>query len=123
LQAVTDKVTTKLGLPSIHIQRNSLQSDKGGADLHGLEGFAIEVKFCENEQLNQWWAQAVRQAVNLRAVPVLFYRPSHVAWRVKLRAHILTPLNTESVGMDVLMSVDDFLGWFELALQEKLERR
>lgn len=113
LQAVVDVVRTRRGLPSLLLQRNTLQSDKGGEDIAGLKGFAIEVKWQESmTPFNQWWNQCLRQAERCQGVPILFYRASHQPWKVKMRAFVLTPTDRDSVEMDMQISVEDFIEWF-----------
>lgn len=119
LQAVVDRVLAKLERPPMVLQRNALQAHLGGCDLHGLDGFAVEVKFCENEQLPAWWRQAVSQADKLNAVPVLFYRAKNKPWKVRFRAYVATPRDREWIEMDLDVSLEDFLTWFEDAFTER----
>lgn len=112
LQVVVDRVRAKLCLDPVVIQRNALQSHLGGADLHGLDGFAVEVKFVEQLAVNQWWAQTLRQADKLKAIPVLFYRASRQAWTCKVRVPVAAP--DSLVEMAVTITVEEFLQWFEL---------
>lgn len=77
LQAVVNEV---YGEKAPRIQRNTLQSDKGGYDLVGLEDFAIEVKRHEKLNVKAWWKQTLRQAKG--KFPVLFYRQNSVPWSV-----------------------------------------
>src|SRR5436190_7891463 len=89
LQDVVDLVRARYGAEPLVLQRNALQSHLGGCDLHGLDGFAVEVKFVEVEAVGQWWAQAIRQAEKLsqkdrtEVIPILFYRASRRPWAVK----------------------------------------
>lgn len=78
IQKVVDEI---YGENAPRIQRNTLQSDKGGFDLVGLEDFAIEVKRHEKLNLKSWWRQTVKQAGEDK-FPVLFYRQNNVPWNV-----------------------------------------
>jgi hypothetical protein len=120
LQTVVDKVRAKYHLEPLVLQRNSLQAHLGGADLHGLDGFSVEVKFVEKEALPQWWRQTVRQAEDKDAVPILFYRGSHMPWSVKFRAFVNTPLDRDQIEMDLTTELEDFLAWFEEAYDEAM---
>ena len=65
------------------IERNLLtQARSGGVDVVGVPGLAIEVKRAECLQLDKWFEQAKRQAMQLKARPVLFFRQSRQPWRV-----------------------------------------
>ena len=64
------------------LQRNTLQSDRGGYDIVGLEDFAIEVKRVEKLNIKKWWEQTLRQT-RPGQIPVLFYRQSYKPWFVK----------------------------------------
>ena len=57
-----------------------MQTQEGGYDVLGLNGYAIEVKFQEKLQIEKWWKQTVEQAVD--KMPVLFFRRSREDWRV-----------------------------------------
>lgn len=64
-------------------KRNLSQTQDGGYDVLGLEGFAVEVKFQEKLQIEKWWGQTVEQA-GKEKVPVLFFRKSRTPWRVAI---------------------------------------
>lgn len=120
LQPIVDKVYTdypQLGAPP-NLQRNTLQSDRGGFDLVGLDWLAPEVKFQETMALNSWWAQTARQA-NSKQTPVLFYRRSRVAWRVQLKMFL--PLGDRRFFCRADVSLDDFLLYFEHRLRQELD--
>ena len=78
---IQDVVNYVFGENAPRIQRNTLQSDKGGFDLVGLEDFAIEVKRHEKLNVKAWWKQTVRQAGKDK-IPVLFYRQNNTPWSV-----------------------------------------
>jgi hypothetical protein len=127
LQPTLDAVVRGHGLDpnNFPIQRNTVQSDRGGSDLTGLPGLAIEVKRCETLAIESWWEQCTEQAmgprmIGFRAVPVLFYRRNRTPWRVRMLGHCggnlgggkdpgVLPLTPAVVDV----SLDDFLKWFE----------
>ena len=78
IQKVLDEI---YGENAPRIQRNTLQSDKGGFDLVGLEDFAIEVKRHEKLDIKSWWRQTVRQAGKDK-FPILFYRQNNTPWNI-----------------------------------------
>lgn len=132
LQPTVDCVATELGLDAgkLLIQRNTVQSDRGGSDLTGLPGLSIEVKLCETLALESWWTQCQEQArgskrIGAGGVPVLFYRSNRKAWRVRMEGYVGTahgpggaesfrrapwPMPTRAV---VDISLADFLAWFD----------
>lgn len=115
LQPVVNEVFVAHGLEPPLLQRNLLQSDKGGCDVHGLEFLAAEVKFQETFAIPAWWQQTLRQAGTTR-VPVLFYRRARMRdWQVMMRA-------TLCPGCTVAATVpmEGFLMWFRLALNREL---
>lgn len=78
LQPIVDSV---YGEGAILLQRNMLQSDKGGCDIAGLEKFAIEIKRHERLNVKAWWRQTLEQA-KPHQIPVLFYRQNGESWTV-----------------------------------------
>ena len=81
LQPVVNTVYAKMNMEPPLLQRNTLQSDRGGFDVVGLEWLAIEVKRQESKFQNAWWQQAVMQAKGKEVA--LFYRCSHAPWTVR----------------------------------------
>lgn len=63
------------------VRRNVDQAREGGADSLEVKGFAVEVKRHERLSRPKWWAQAVKQAKEVRREPILFYRRSREPWR------------------------------------------
>lgn len=116
LQPVVNEVYVAHGMDPPLLQRNLLQSDKGGCDVHGLAWIAPEVKFCETFTLAAWWSQAERQAGGDK-VPVLFYRRSRVDWQVMMRATLAPGCTTVAT-----VSMGAFLTWFRMALTWEVER-
>jgi Holliday junction resolvase len=69
------------------LKRNLEQTRKGGHDIVGLEGFAIEIKrykVIKEGDIVRFWAQAVDQAKRVDAEPVLAYREDFCSWRVRI---------------------------------------
>lgn len=116
LQPVVNEVYVAHEMEPPRLQRNLLQADLGGCDVHGLDWFAPEVKFHETSYAPAWWAQAVKQAGS-RRVPVLFYRRSRIDWQVRMYV-------TLCQGCTVAATVDvpAFLKWFRLALTVEVHR-
>ena len=93
-------------------KRNLSQTQDGGYDVLGLEGFAIEVKFQETLSIERWWKQTVEQAGKDR-VPVLFFRKSRENWRVAIPFQGVknyVPCNKCSELYYSIVPVDYFLG-------------
>lgn len=69
------------------LKRNLEQTRKGGHDIVGLEGCAIEIKryrAIKEGDIVRFWAQAVDQAKRVDAQPVLAYREDFCSWRVRI---------------------------------------
>jgi len=96
------------------LQRNTIQSDRGGYDIVGLDWLAPEVKRCETYQLSTWWQQCRAQA-KPHQTPVLFYRRNNVPWRVRMIGKL--PI---AQGRAVRVVVDIAIGAFMLYLRERL---
>jgi hypothetical protein len=109
-----DEVGREMELPFVpEVQRNLMQSMKGGHDLVGIPGLAVEVKFQENPQVEKWWEQATVQADRVKLLPVLIHRKKNAKWRVRMWA--VLPGNFE-INAD--FSMDEFLFWFRNHLME-----
>lgn len=106
------------------LKRNLEQYQDGGCDIMGAVGLfdflAIEIKRCEKLQIEKWWKQACTQADNCAKkgkykIPVLAYRQSNKAWRVRL----ITWIHTRYKGMyraTITISIADFLKWYACCL-------
>lgn len=115
LQPIVDTVYASLALDAPLLQRNTLQSDRGGYDVIGLEWLAIEVKNCATLALETWWTQCERQARGDQT-PVLFYKATRGKWRVRM----LTTLycgNQPLPGVLVDIAFEAFLEWFPRRLK------
>lgn len=93
LQPIVDEVAQELGVKPPLLQRNTIQSDKGGSDIHGLDWLAAEVKNCETQSpglMDNWWAQTLEQALEHRdalgmaRTPILFYTKARSPIRVRM---------------------------------------
>lgn len=76
------------------MKRNLEQTRKGGHDIVGLDGFAIEVKRykrIKEGDIVRFWAQAVEQARRVGAEPVLAYREDFCSWRVRIPWGFMMP--------------------------------
>ena len=120
MQPVVEKVYTDIGradeVPKL--KRNLMQSAEGGFDIVGLNWLALEVKFHETEQLNTWWAQCKRQAT-CGQEPVLIWRRSRVAWRVRMFGNLPLP-SGQNVRCPVDITVDSFLIYLQHRLLQEL---
>lgn len=127
LQVVVDMVYNAYGLEPPQLERNLMQSHKGGYDVVGLEWMALEVKFHESEQIQKWWEQTIRQA-GPGQEPVLFYRKSRAQWKVVMNGKLshTTGLTSINVLCPVVINLNAFLEYFqlriELELKDNLER-
>ena len=71
----------------VRCKRNLMQTAEGGHDLIGLPGWAVEVKryaSATNAIKEGWWQQAVRQAKDVGAKPVVLYRLDRSYWRAMM---------------------------------------
>jgi hypothetical protein len=90
----------------ISLQRNLEQWRSGGFDLLSDLPLAIEVKRCEQLQLNQWWKQALRQSQGGK-IPVLCYRQSRQPWRIVVPLAWLTGLEFDPTAIATI-DLDNF---------------
>lgn len=118
LQPVVIKVYSTAGKEIPVLERNLMQSHKGGHDIVGLEWLALEVKHHEQLAIKSWWEQSKRQAGATRE-PVLIYKSNRVAWRVVMFGYL--PAGGKRVRCPVDISLEAFLAWFESRLRHELE--
>lgn len=110
--------------PAPSLERNLMQSHKGGHDIAGLDWLAIEVKHQEKFQVANWWAQTKRQAAELelktgkKVEPILCYRRNHALWKVRLFGYVDTK-NSGRVRCPVEIEFPTFLLWFSVRLREE----
>ncbi len=96
------------------LQRNTIQSDRGGYDIAGLKWMALEVKFQETLHVDAWWKQTVEQSGKGQE-PVLVYRQSRQPWRVCMWKPMTVGGGgspTFEVCYRVQISIEDFLDYF-----------
>ena len=118
LQPVVTKVYEEMGLEVPELERNLMQSHKGGYDLVGLDWIALEVKHQEAFNLTAWWEQCTRQAKASQEA-VLFYRKNNVKWRVRMAAKVLT--HSSVIYLQVVdIALEEFLVYFEVSLRDRL---
>lgn len=119
LQPIVDRVYTNAGLEPPVVKRNTMQSDGGGFDLHGLDWMAVEVKFQETLNVNTWWKQTVQQA-GTGQESILVYRKSRTPWRVRMFS-VVGPCVQGLQFVDVVdISFETFLAYVENRLRMQL---
>lgn len=118
LQPIVDRVYGAKGLEPPTLERNLQQAASGGYDIKGLEWLALEVKRCEQLNLNKWWEQTVRQACGNK-IPVLFYRQNRKAWRVRVEGRL--PLHKDDfVAAIVDIGLEEFLVYLYHLIEQKI---
>ena len=115
LQPVVNRTYEAAGLEPPLLQRNQMQSHKGGYDIVGLDWLALEVKFQESFNVERWWVQCNQQCKEGQ-LPVLFYRKSRVAWRVRTYGYL------DAEQLLVRGVVDISLETFLFFVEKKIER-
>lgn len=124
LQPVLDRVCVATKCPQIVLQRNQDQRFAAKQyDIVGIPWMAFEVKRVENQQqhgIETWWEQ-VKAATRPGQIPVLFYRPNHHPWKVRLRIWVKAG-KTRKVKCSVTMDLPTFLVWFEERMLSYLEK-
>ena len=102
------------------LQRNQMQSHKGGYDIVGLDWLALEVKHQETLNLNSWWLQATTQAKDSK-IPVLIYKQNRVKWRVVMYGYL--PVGGDWIDWPrtpVDITLEAFLVYFRLMVANEL---
>lgn len=117
LQPVVDKVYREFEMEPPALERNLMQSMKGGYDVVGLDWMALEIKHQETLKVGDWWNQAVRQAGESR-IPVLMYKSNRVKWRVMLLG--LLPAGERRIKCPCDVELDSFLLWLEYRIRSEL---
>src|SRR5699024_4186713 len=98
------------------VERNLMQTAKGGYDLVGVDWLAVEVKRQETLNVNGWWKQTLEQASEGQT-PVLLYRKNRQPWR----AVTLVQLGERQIRAEI--SLEDWLSWLYDALQAACKER
>ena len=119
LQPIHNEEYSAAELPIVDIERNLQQYIAGGNDIRGLHGISLEVKFCETFNLKAWWNQTVTQAERVKGIPVLIYRRSRIAWRVRMYGNIGD--NMVNVKTIVDIDIDSFLIYYRHRVRAMLE--
>lgn len=118
LQPVLDRIAARHGIDAERLKRNTMQSDGGGFDIHGIRWMAPEVKHHETFALNSWWKQTVEQASPTQE-PVLFYRKNNVKFRVRMFVDArFGPCEAPRIVVDIDMPT--FLEIFEQRAEAEL---
>lgn len=122
LNGIAAAVAARLSCPAPVMSRNLVQTQNGGHDLVGIDWIAVEVKFYkETQQLDQWWAQAVRQGERVNAEPVLIWKNNGRKWRVRMYGRLtIEPGRRLKTPVDI--SYEAFALWFEKRLEVELRK-
>jgi hypothetical protein len=105
---------------SDEVKRNTLQSDRGGYDLVGIPGLAIEIKRQETLNINTWWKQTLEQAKG-SLMPVLIYRQNNKPWKVRTMVYLSIMGNGKYVVSE--LSIDDFLSSYEIYYNDLISQQ
>lgn len=132
LQPICDEIYEAGGITPIILQRNSLQSDRGGSDITGLDWLALEVKNCENQALGsieKWWEQAKEQAElwpTIRGrprMPVLAYKGNHRPFRLRMPGACFDLACPDAwIYSPVDISMEDFERYFRSRLFHEVKQ-
>lgn len=120
LQPIIDAAFEAVGKESPLLQRNQMQSHKGGYDIIGLDWLALEVKHQETLLIHQWWCQTLKQAGEEK-VPVLIYKQNRVKWRVVMYGFLPCGgdwLDWPRTPVDI--TLEAFLVYFRLMVENEL---
>ncbi len=71
------------------LKRNLLQSREGGADITGCDPWVIEVKRCQQIELNKWWKQVSAAVTEEWHIPTVAYRQNFGQWTFLLPSDML----------------------------------
>ena len=124
LQPIVNKICLKLGVQDIPLlERNTLQCNKGGNDIAGLDWIALEVKRQESEVRLDWWEQVLKNC-KTGQVPVLLYRQSRKPWRVQMFAALTYGSQPYEMinQIKVDITINDFLAWFEKKVEYEINK-
>ena len=113
LQPIVDKVYREVGKAPPLLERNQMQTHRGGYDIVGLEWLAPEIKHQERLQVDDWWHQCIMQT-RAGQIPVLMYKQNNIKWRVR----VVSRVGNRTIPVEI--GVDDFLMYFEYMLMEWL---
>lgn len=134
LNGIIVEVATALGYPpdkveaaGACVQRNQNQSAVGGCDLSNVFGIAVEVKRQEQLSVETWWKQTKAAATRNNELPLLIWRQSRKAWRVRTYAWLPLPGAEPGTWSRQKMivaefDVDTFKSWFAEWVRGRLEQ-
>ena len=120
LQPTVNVVYGEYDLEPPLLERNQMQSHRGGYDIVGLDWMAIEVKHQESFHIKQWWKQTTTQA-GQGQVPVLFYRKNHAKWRVMMYGRL--EAGSKFVLTPIDITIDSFMLYFKDMVREMLDQK
>lgn len=107
-----------------------LHRGANGRDIRGISFLSPEVKRHEprdgvaitESEIAAWWEQAKRQA-SVGQMPVLFWRPNHSPWRVRMIGYLdLARADGSRVNAPVDISIETFQLWFRERVKSSLAR-
>lgn len=105
---------------SDNVKRNTMQSDRGGFDLHGIPLLAPEVKYTENKAIGYYWQQCLSQAKRDQ-FPCLFYRSNNETWKVRSYASLQMPHKLSTMQWIVAdYDIHQFIAWYKVAYRQYL---
>ncbi len=120
LQPVVNEEYAKRGLDAPRLQRNTLQSDKGGYDISGLLWLGLEIKHQETLAIEKWWEQTVRQA-KAGAEPVLMYKQNNIRFRARIMVHVPIFRSHQHLALVSDIDLESFLIYFRARLSAELD--
>lgn len=126
LQPIVTKEYMDAGLEAPELERNLMQSHKGGYDIEGLDWMAPEVKHHETLAVNSWWEQTLEQAAAKSREPVLFYRQNNAKWKVRMIGFL--PIEAHGVvgqqrlRLPVDIAIDHYLIWFQQRVKVEVKK-
>lgn len=112
LQPVVNALYQQLGRSPPLLERNLLQTRRGGYDIVGVDWMALEVKRCETLHLESWWQQCLKSAA-VGQEPILMYRKNRGKWRIKMYGS-LGLVECNGLGKTLVdIALTPFLAYFE----------
>lgn len=101
------------------LSRNLTQSRDGGADVVGIKGLSIEVKYQEKRFSHMWWRQCRIAATTTGTEPQLWYRANLQSWRIRM--YQLCTVGDKSIRIPVTLDLDAYEAWLRLWLGQCLK--
>ena len=131
LQPIVNEIYRSYGIEPALLQRNTIQSDRGGTDIAGLEWLAAEVKNVEADNpaiLKDWWTQCSEQASQWSKpgrpmIPVLFYKRNRRPFRIRMPGFACGHMEDKAFVFAVVdISMEAFEVYFRKRLEIELEK-